>query len=182
MGCVYNSKGPFKSKIMKPSINNTKRRVVFTVDDQPLYSSLIAEELNSKGLITQSFVSGEDCIDSLHRKPDAILLDFELDPSETRMNGVDTLRKIKAELPDVPVLMLSAHDEINIVTTSMRFGAYDYIVKNETALVNINNKLKNIFHRSDMLQELRTIRNLKRGMFALAACALIFALFSNFLF
>lgn len=165
---------------MRKSTN--KKRLVFVVDDQPLYAQILSEDLSEKGVLTHSFTNAEDCIDALHRKPDVILMDFELDPAGEQMNGVAALCKIKQEMPEVPVMMLSGHDDLKIVTTSMRYGAYDYIVKNDSTLLNLSNKLSHVFSRQDTLAELKAVKDLKRGVFAVAAFALLFAFFADKMF
>ena len=50
--------------------------------------------------------------------------------------------------------MLSGWDDVNIAVASMKFGAYDYVIKNESALINIKNRTKNIFKKFQILERL----------------------------
>jgi DNA-binding NtrC family response regulator len=57
--------------------------------------------------------------------PDLILLDIGL----PGMNGVEALKVIKGDFPDLPVIMITAYEDLDTVISAMRRGAYDYIVK-----------------------------------------------------
>jgi len=57
--------------------------------------------------------------------PDLVLLDIGL----PKMNGIEALEKIKKLHPDMPVIMITAYEEISMVISAMKLGAYDYVVK-----------------------------------------------------
>ena len=50
------------------------------------------------------------------------------------MNGIETLDKIKAFNPEIPVIMLSSQDKIDVAIECMHHQAFDYVVKSETLL------------------------------------------------
>ena len=62
------------------------------------------------------------------------------------MNGLETLDKIKAFNPDIPVVMLSAQDKIEVAVNCMHHKAFDYIVKSETAFIRLQKAITTIFH------------------------------------
>lgn len=67
---------------------------------------------------------------NLSHDPDVIILDYYLDGIEaTAMNGIETLDKIKAFNQDIPVVMLSSQDKIEVAVDCMHHRAFDYVVK-----------------------------------------------------
>lgn len=73
-----------------------------------------------------SFSDAESSIKAIAvNPPDLILLDIGL----PGMNGIEALEEIKKLHPDMPVIMITAYEEINTVISAMKLGAYDYIVK-----------------------------------------------------
>jgi two-component system, OmpR family, response regulator len=70
------------------------------------------------------------------------------------MNGIETLDKIKAFNPDIPVLMLSSQDKIEVAINCMHHRAFDYIVKSETAFLRLRKVISSIFRYKKMEKEL----------------------------
>ena len=62
------------------------------------------------------------------------------------MNGIETLDKIKAVNPGIPVIMLSSQDKIDVAINCMHHKAFDYIVKSETAFIRLQKAITTIFH------------------------------------
>ncbi|MFZ3275029.1 MAG: response regulator, partial [Lutibacter sp.] len=88
----------------------------------------------------------ELCMENLSNKPDVIILDYYLDGVDVNaMNGMETLDKIKASNPNIPVVMLSSQDKIDIAISCMHHGAFDYVVKSETAFIRLQKIITAIF-------------------------------------
>jgi DNA-binding NtrC family response regulator len=84
-----------------------------------------------------------------------IILDYQLDGFEKNaMNGMHTLDKIKAFNPDIPVVMLSSQDKIEVAINCMHHRAFDYVVKSETAFVRLQKIITTIFRYKKMEKEL----------------------------
>lgn len=65
-------------------------------------------------------------------------MDYHLDGIEKfAMNGLETLDKIKSVNPDIPVVMLSSQDKIDVAISCMHHRAFDYVVKSETAFIRL---------------------------------------------
>ncbi|MFN8142804.1 MAG: response regulator [Bacteroidia bacterium] len=76
------------------------------------------------------------------KPPIPVVLDYHLDSSDpTAMNGLQVLKKIKEQFPEVPVIFLSGQEKAEIAANTMKYGAYDCVVKNESA-----------FHRLEIRQ------------------------------
>jgi DNA-binding NtrC family response regulator len=73
-----------------------------------------------------AFPNAEEALDFMQSDPpDLVILDIGL----PGMSGIDALKKIKAEHPEVLVIMITAYEDIEIVISAMKAGAYDYVVK-----------------------------------------------------
>jgi DNA-binding NtrC family response regulator len=115
--------------------------LIFVVEDNRVYNKLIASYLKTnKFNNVMSFYSGEDTINNLYRNPDIIIQDFLLDG----MNGIDVLKKAKEQNPDIEFIFLSGQDNIDVAINTMKYGAYDYIVKDQMALKKMVNKINKI--------------------------------------
>lgn len=131
----------------KIKMENEKKIKLFLVDDDALYlKKLEIEFLKHSDYATLTFATGELCITHLPEKPDVIILDYALNSvDKNAMNGIDTLDKIKAFDPDIPVVILSAQDKIEIAVSCMHHKAIDYVVKSETAFLRLLKIIPTIF-------------------------------------
>ena len=129
---------------------------IFLVDDDIVFlKSLEIEFLQSADFIIETYVTGELCMDYLIHTPDVIVLDYYLDGIDPNaMNGLDTLDKIKAFNPDIPVIMLSSQDNIEVAIECMHHKAFDYVVKSETAFLRLQKIISTIFKFKKMEKEL----------------------------
>jgi two-component system, OmpR family, response regulator len=129
---------------------------IFLVDDDALFlKSLQIEFMEHADFAIETFATGELCMESLSHNPDVIILDYYLDGiDKTAMNGMDTLDKIKAVNPDIPVIMLSSQDKIEVAINCMHHKAFDYVVKSETAFVRLQKNISNIFRYKKIEKEL----------------------------
>lgn len=130
---------------------------IFLVDDDKLFLKSLEIEFIQQGDFTvRTFETGELCIEHLSEKPDVIVLDYHLDGiEENAMNGIDTLEKIKAIDVDIPVVMLSSQDKIDIAINCMHKKASDYIVKSETAFMRLQKVINSILSKKKMETQLR---------------------------
>jgi two-component system, OmpR family, response regulator len=112
---------------------------IFLVDDDVVFLKLLEIEfLEVEDYLVQTFSTGELCLAHLSSKPDIIILDYQLDGVEkTAMNGIQTLDRIKAFDVDMPVVMLSSQDKIEVAVDCMHHHALDYVVKSETAFLRL---------------------------------------------
>lgn len=130
---------------------------IFLVDDDALFlKSMEIEFLENADFNVKTFATGEDCIKKLSEYPDVIILDYQLDGIEkTAMNGILTLDKIKEINPDIPVVMLSSQDKIDVAISCMHHRAFDYVVKSETAFIRLKKIISTIFKYQKMEKELK---------------------------
>jgi two-component system OmpR family response regulator len=130
---------------------------LFLVDDDALFlKSLEIEFLQHADFAIETFATGELCMENLSHTPDVIILDYLLDDiDKNAMNGIETLDKIKAYNPDIPVVMLSAQDKIDVAISCMHHRAFDYVVKSETAFLRLQKIISTIFRYQKMEKELK---------------------------
>jgi two-component system OmpR family response regulator len=125
---------------------------LFLVDDDALFlKSLEIEFLQHADFNIETFATGELCMEHLSYSPDIIVLDYHLDGIDKyAMNGLETLDKIKTFNPDIPVVMLSSQDKIEVAINCMHHRAYDYVVKSETAFMRLQKIITTIFRYKKM--------------------------------
>jgi len=129
---------------------------LFLVDDDAFYlKSLEIDFLQRADFCIETFTTGEQCLENLSHNPDIIVLDYYLDSiDKTAINGIQTLDKIKAINSDIPVVMLSSQDKIDVAIECMHHRAFDYVVKSETAFMRLQKIITTIFKYKKMEKEL----------------------------
>ncbi|WP_310559231.1 response regulator [Flavobacterium sp.] len=137
-------------------MNNETKIKIFLVDDDALHLKSLEMEFEELGNFSiETFATGELCLDNLSHNPDVIVLDYYLDGiDETAMNGLETLDKIKAQNPAIPVIMLSSQDKIEVAVQCMHHKAFDYVVKSETAFLRLQKIITMIIQQNKMEKEL----------------------------
>jgi two-component system OmpR family response regulator len=143
-------------------MNSSKDKIkLFLVDDDAVFlKSLEIEFLQHADFTIETYPTGERCMENLKHHPDVIILDYQLDGiDKNAMNGMQTLDKIKAFNPDIPVVMLSSQDKIDVAINCMHHRAFDYVVKSETAFVRLQKIITTIFRYKKMEKELNWYMN-----------------------
>jgi two-component system, OmpR family, response regulator len=135
---------------------NNKKIKLFLVDDDVLFlKSLEIEFLQHADFAIETFATGELCLSNLSHSPNVIILDYLLDGiDKNAMNGIEVLDKIKEYDPEIPVVMLSAQDKIEVAVNCMHHMAFDYVVKSETAFIRLQKIITTIFRYKKMEKEL----------------------------
>ncbi|MCX6220772.1 MAG: response regulator [Bacteroidia bacterium] len=137
-------------------MTDRKKIKLFLVDDDVMYLKLLEIEfLQHADFVIETYPTGELCVANLSNHPDIIVLDYHLDGvNETAMNGIETLDRIKKFNPDIPVIMLSSQDKIEVAVDCMLHMASDYVVKSETAFVRMQKTIGTIFRVKKIEKEL----------------------------
>jgi DNA-binding NtrC family response regulator len=122
-------------------MQNIKNPLIFVVEDNQVYNKLVVSYLRSNKLTNiESYLTGEEVLKNLYKKPDIIVQDYLLE----KMTGIDVLVKAKKMYPEIEFIFLSGQDSIDIAINSMKYGAYDYIVKDQMALKKLVDKIHKI--------------------------------------
>ena len=129
---------------------------LFLVDDDVVFLKSLEMEFREHGNFDiETYVSGELCVANLGNRPDIIILDYLLDGTDKNaMHGIATLDDIKAYDPDIPVIVLSQQDKIEVAVNCMHHKAFDYVVKSETAFLRLQKIITSVFHLRKIEKEL----------------------------
>lgn len=137
-------------------MKNEKIKLFLVDDDALLLKALEIEFLEHADFIVETFPTGELCVKNLSNNPDVVILDYHLDGIEKGvMNGIETLDAIKKINSDIPVVMLSSQDKIEVAVECMHHRAFDYVVKSETAFMRLQKIITTIFSYKKMEKELK---------------------------
>jgi DNA-binding NtrC family response regulator len=130
-------------------MQNTNNPLIFVVEDNQMYNKLVVSYLKTnKFTNVESFYTGEEVLKNMHRNPDIVIQDYLLDG----MTGIEVLIKAKKIAPNVEFIFLSGNDSIDIAINSMKYGAYNYIVKDQMALQKLVEKIQKINSVSKLVE------------------------------
>ncbi|MCK5241442.1 sigma-54-dependent Fis family transcriptional regulator [bacterium] len=102
-----------------------KQRILI-IDDEPEICWIIKKVLSEKGFDVFNAFNGEQGIEQVAEvDPDLVFLDIKL----PGIDGLEVLRQVKEKHPTLPVIILSAFDDVNAAVRAMKLGAYDYLSK-----------------------------------------------------
>jgi DNA-binding NtrC family response regulator len=122
-------------------LKKKKYPLIFIVEDNKAYNKIVEHQLLMNGYQNiMSFVSGEDCLKNIYQKPDIVIQDYKLQG----ISGINVLQRFKKVLPKCEFIFISGQDNVDIAVNTVKLGAFDYIVKNETALQRLLPKIENI--------------------------------------
>lgn len=138
---------------------------ILIVDDEADIRDLVAGILEDEGHKLRTAGDADACFEAVaQRKPQLVFLDIWLQGS--RLDGLQILEQLKADHPDLPIVMISGHGNIETAVAAIRKGAYDFIEKPfktdrlllvvERALENarLRREVKDLSERSDVTQEI----------------------------
>jgi DNA-binding NtrC family response regulator len=102
-------------------------KTVLLVDDEAGLTAVLAKRLSSRGLTVKTAASGEEGLAVLRENPDIALV--VLDINMPGMDGLETLREMKALRPDVEALILTGYPSVEAALEGLRLGAYELLSK-----------------------------------------------------
>jgi two-component system nitrogen regulation response regulator NtrX len=101
---------------------------ILIVDDEKDIRDLIGDILKDEGYSIRLAGNSDDCMSEINDEvPSLMILDIWL--KDSRMDGIDILKSVKRDNPDVPVVIISGHGNIEIAVAAIKQGAYDFIEK-----------------------------------------------------
>jgi len=121
---------PIAFNSTKKGMQQTKNPLIFIIEDSIVYKDLITGYLKTnKYSSLKQYKNGDECLKDLHLKPDLIILDYV----STGMNGLELMRKVQKDYPEIDFIFLSGQNDVEVAVQIMKLGAADYIVKNDEA-------------------------------------------------
>ena len=101
---------------------------ILIVDDERDIRELISEILRDEGYATRLAGNSDEAMGAINGAPPAlVVLDIWL--KDSRMDGIDILKAVKRDNPDIPIIIISGHGNIEIAVAAIKQGAYDFIEK-----------------------------------------------------
>ena len=101
---------------------------ILIVDDERDIRELISDILKDEGFTTRLAGNSDEAMAEISgEQPSLLILDIWL--KDSNMDGIDILKTVKRDYPDVPVVIISGHGNIEIAVAAIKQGAYDFIEK-----------------------------------------------------
>ena len=102
---------------------------ILIIDDETDITELLSDIFEDEGYKTAVSHNTTSALEKLEasQKPSAIILDIWLEGSE--MDGIGLLKVIKSKYPNIPVIMISGHGNIDVAIQTIKYGAYNFIEK-----------------------------------------------------
>ncbi|NIZ60832.1 sigma-54-dependent Fis family transcriptional regulator [Sedimentitalea sp. CY04] len=101
---------------------------ILVVDDERDIRELISDILEDEGYSTRKASNSDECMMALNEElPSLMILDIWL--KDSQMDGIDILKAVKRDNPEIPVVIISGHGNVEIAVAAIKQGAYDFIEK-----------------------------------------------------
>ncbi|MEC4049264.1 response regulator [Flavobacterium sp. SUN046] len=118
----------------------------FLVDDDVFFANLYDQHIKNLNYKDVTYYSnGNDCLSNLNKNPDIIFLDHNMDD----MTGFEVLKKIKRYNPNIYVIMISGQESIKTAVDALKYGAFDYIIKDK----DVCEKIEIVINKIIMVKE-----------------------------
>ena len=125
-------------------MKNKRDLLIYVVEDNKIYNRLVCEYLKKQNYTNvKSFLSGKECINQVVKgeHPDIVIEDYHLGDS----TGIDVLKNVKKHCKKSEFIFLTANESMEVAVNTIKYGAYDYIVKdNDLALKKVVFKMEKI--------------------------------------
>ena len=129
---------------------NNRPSIIWIIDDDRSIRWVLEKALETGGMKTECFSSGSEIVDLLdRRRPDVIITDIRM----PGISGLELLEGITQKAPEIPVIIMTAHTDLDSAVASYRGGAFEYLPKPfdiDDAVSLINRALE---HRRQLLPE-----------------------------
>lgn len=123
-----------------------QNKLIFVVDDDEMFSMMLSDHLSQNPLHkVVRFGTGEEAVRELSKKPDVIILDYNLnsiDPNAA--DGKAILQQIKSLDKQACVIMLSSQDQYGTALQTIVKGALEYVIKDKEAFTRIDTILASL--------------------------------------
>jgi two-component system, NtrC family, response regulator AtoC len=137
-----------------------KKPLVAIVDDDSAFSSYLRTFLSLRGYETRAYSRGDEMLAAIRQgdPPDIVLLDVMM----PGMDGLETLRNLKAARPELQAIMLSGRERASTIVEAVQLGAANYVIKPDDpeglGEVALEAAIKSAIERSRLVSELNELR------------------------
>lgn len=101
---------------------------ILIVDDEKDIRELVGDILKEEGYAIRLAGNSDDCMAQINQDPPSLLI-LDIWLKDSRMDGIDILKTVKRDNPDIPIVIISGHGNIEIAVAAINQGAYDFIEK-----------------------------------------------------
>jgi len=101
---------------------------ILIVDDERDIRELISDIVEDEGFATRLAGNSDDAMAAVNTEPPALMI-LDIWLKDSKMDGIDILKAVKRDNPDVPVVIISGHGNVEIAVAAIKQGAYDFIEK-----------------------------------------------------
>jgi len=128
---------------------------IMIVEDDPWYGKILQHHLSlNPDYKVSRFLTGKECLENLHQKPDLVTIDFSLPD----MDGDALFKKIKEYSPDLPIIVISSQENISVAVNMLKMGASDYLVKDDATKDLLWNSVIRIKENQGLRKEVAELR------------------------
>jgi two-component system response regulator AtoC len=137
-----------------------KKCYVAIVDDDSSFAAYLRTFLSQRGYEARCYTRGDEILASVKQNepPDVVLLDVMM----PGLDGLATLRALKASRPETQVIMLSGRNQVSTIVEAVRLGAADYVVKPDDpeglGEIALDVAIKNAIEKNRLVAELSELR------------------------
>jgi len=141
-------------------VANERRPSIAVVDDDSGFAGYLRTFLALRGYEARSYTRGDEIVAAIRQgePPDIVLLDVAM----PGMDGLQTLKALKAARPELQVIMLSGREQASIIVEAVRLGAADYVVKPDDpeglGEIALDSAIKQAIERTRLVSELTDLR------------------------
>jgi len=135
-------------------MSTNKSLKIFVIEDNEQLAEMTKDHIEQKfsNAEVTVFNTGEDALKQTSASPDIIILDYQLDSQNPKaLNGIQVLGKLKKQF-SAPVIFLSAQDKPEVSANIIKYGAYDYVVKNRESFQRLEIIINNILNNRTQTQ------------------------------
>jgi two-component system nitrogen regulation response regulator NtrX len=101
---------------------------ILIVDDEQDIRELIGDILRDEGFAVRLAANSDGCMAEINTEPPALMI-LDIWLKDSRMDGIDILKTVKRDNPDIPIIIISGHGNVEIAVAAIKQGAYDFIEK-----------------------------------------------------
>ena len=141
-------------------MEDNKKMLIYIVDDDAAHAQQLNNHLNKfKNFEYKTFSNGEDVLTHLDENPDIIIVDYPTtQTAEDTQRGANLLKEIVSKKPDTDVVIISPTDSNDRAMEMVRYGAADYVVRNESEFTRLENTIYAIIRKRKLVNELKAYK------------------------